>query len=484
MIFLVGFLLMADTTWATGNFDGRLSIKLPSLGALNLGYTNPALAKGLAGCILNPAALSEVKDKNFSIAVGLGSEVGMNFNPVLDMGEELGEVTIPCKFSFAQPVCMNAVTFGTNFNGWIFGIGFMEEFGVGIGSSGNVTLGYTLNDTLQDTLTHADIPDIPEEDTIPVTLNFRSPIELSLIGDGNLDYSENKFFLGIARESSGWFKAGVGITYMPIRGKLLLGSIANANVPCTLECNASQGKWTIDGIGTTHINEDMLSAGWEAKITGNEFNFLAGMILDIGPLKLGATLKGTPATTLKLEGGSSLTYINDIPNIDSFYADSVVVNTSDSTISGRIGVVLSEFPDTTETDNWGDKYELEGKIGITIGSALKLGPFTTSFAIGGNTLGEFCINGGFESRLFFPLRTAFELKNKIHQIDNEIFWFPPYILLGIGSSLNIRNLSMDFGVRTNSFHTLASLAEAVKEEQLPGLFKMFSPMIGINLKFE
>ena len=47
-----------------------------------------------------------------------------------------------------------------------------------------------------------------------------------------------------------------------------------------------------------------------------------------------------------------------------------------------------------------------------------------------------------------------------------------------------RNLSMDFGIRTNSFHTLDSLAETLEEEQLPGLFELFSPVIGINLKFE
>lgn len=474
----------ADTTYASGSFSGRLSIKLPSLGALNLGYTNPALANGLAGCILNPAALSEVKDKSFSTVVGFGSEVRISQKPVFDI-EEFGEVAIPLDFAFAQPVSMNTITFGANFGGWVFGLGFIEEFGVKLNSSGDVTFGHTFNDTIYDTLTSADIPEIPVGDTIPVAFSFRSPVELSLAGDGNLNYSENRFFLGIARQSSGRFKMGAGIKYRPIRGKVLLGSVANANAPCTLECQTTQVGWTINGIGTTHINEDVLYAGWEGKVTGNELGFIGGMILDLGLLKLSGTLEGTSATTLKIEGGSELTYITGIPSIDSIYVDSVEVDTVNNVLSGTMGVKLSDFPDTTEMDNWEDEnYELEGKIGVTLGTAIKLGPFTTGLAVGANTLDEFWLSGGFESRLLFPLRTNFELRNKVYQINGEQVLFPPYMVMGIGSSVRIKKLGIDFGLKTNSFHTLASIAETIEEEQLPGLFELFSPVIGINLKFE
>ncbi len=484
MILLIGFLLMADTTYATGNFGGRLSIKLPSLGAMNLGYTNPSLAKGLAGFISNPAALSYIEDKNFSSTVGFGSEVNLKLNHTFDM-KELGKVSIPLDFAFGQPVSMNTIAFGANLGGWIIGLGFMEEFGVRLNTTGEVKLCHTLNDTIHYTITNADIPEIPEEDTIPIALSFRSPVELSLIGNGNLDYSENKIFLGIARQSSGWFKMGAGIRYKPIKGKVLLGSVANVNAPCTLECQTTQVGWTIKGMGTTHINEDVFSTLWEGNVTGNEFGFVGGIILDLGILKLSGTLEGTSATTLKTEGGSKLTCINDIPSIDSIYFDSVTVDTVNNEISGAIGVKLSEFPDTTETNNWeNESYELEGKIGITLGSAIKLGPFTAGLAVGVSTLEEIWLSGGFESRLLFPLRANFELRNKFYHIKGEKKIPMPYMVMGIGSSLQIKNLNLDFGLRTNSFHTLASVAETVKEEELPGLFELFSPMIGINLKFE
>ncbi|MBI4723428.1 MAG: hypothetical protein HY769_10635 [Candidatus Stahlbacteria bacterium] len=482
MLLLI-FFLTADTISVSGDFYGKWAIKLPSLGVLDLGYINPSLSNGLNGCMLNPAALSDIEANNFATAFEIGSATNINWVQTLELGDEIGIVKVPCHLSFTQPVSLNMVSGAINFKGWILGLGFAEEFGTNLQVEGNASYNCTFSDTMPDTITHTDIPELPESDSIPVDWIFTTPIELAFAGGAGMGLSENDLFLGIARKGK-WFKTGIGITYKPIRGSLWTNLSAEANAPCTLSCNVSAGEWQVKAIGNTTIDERLFNSNGIITLTGNEFNFLAGMRIDLSFFKLGAVITLAPRTILTLNGNLISTYISGLPPLDSIYSQGVQVDTGAKIVTGTMGVKFSPFPTAADTNRLNEQYELEERVGVNIGSALRIWKFTLGSSIGANTLGEFCVGIGGESRIFFPLRWGFETRNRVCQVNGEKFILPPYAVIGIGSSVVIKKVELAIGLRTNSFTSLGSLIGSLEEANLPSIFELFSPVIGVNVKFE
>jgi hypothetical protein len=482
MILLLIF-LSGDTTFASGSLTGKWAVELPSLAVLNLGHTNPALAKGLNGCILNPAALSDVEASGFSTAVSLGSNTRVKQAPVLDMGEEIGMVQIPCDISVTQPVSLNALNVGISLKKWAFGFGFVQGMGTDISIDGELTLPYTFSDTIPDTLTHADISEIPQGQMIPVQWILSTPLVIPFTGSAGLTYSEDRFFVGVGRKSKR-FKTGFGVTYKRIRGALHADLGASAYAPCTLSCGVVSGEWKVNASGNTTVSEDVFTADGDVSLAGDEFALTAGMILDLGLLKLGASITGIPETALHLSGGTTATWVSGIPRIVSIVPANINVDTTAKTITGEVDIGLSPFPHTVDEDNLREEYRLESRLAADVGGALNLGPFTGSAAIGLNTWGEFSVNLGFESRILIPLRSSLEFWYRAYQIDGEIISLIPYVVAGIGTSIGIRNVTLDLGVTTNSSIAAVSVFDSVQEEELPSLSELFSPVIGLSVDFK
>ncbi|MDI6840764.1 MAG: hypothetical protein QMD71_07965 [bacterium] len=481
-IYLCSYLCLSvsltDTTQVSGSLSGELKVSLLTIGGLNLGYSNPALAQGLNGCIVNPASLSKIKGKSFSTILGLRFTSKINLLPVFDMSEEVGKVEVPCDLAFTQPSGINFIAFGTYLKGFGAGFGVIEDFGLGLSSEGKVSLRHTFTDTIPDTLTHTEIQGIPEGVTIPVIWTFTAPVTTTLEANGNIKLSQPKVFFGLAH-SLGPFGFGFGATYRPIRGQLKLGSSVDANAPCTLKCSETT-EWTVNLSGNTTINENIFKSNGTVELRGDEFTCLTGMILDIGFLKLGGTIEGIPAVTLKLGGGNTITYINGAPSIDSLYSEGVVV--TGDTISGNIRIKLSKFPDTTRLDEWAGKYKLPHKLGVKLGSAIKLGPFTSGLTIGGYTSGSYYLSTGFESRLLLPLRVNLEAWNEVYLVGERKLIIP-YLAISASSSFSFGLLQVDLGLKTNSFIAAIPAIVAIKELKAPHFFELFSPVIGVNLKF-
>jgi hypothetical protein len=468
-VILLLIFLSTDTTFASGNLTGTWVVELPSLAILDLGHANPALSKGLNGCILNPAALSYVET--------------IEQTPVLDMGEEIGMVQIPCDISVMQPLSLNALNIGINLDKWAFGFGFVQGMGTEIGVDGELTLPYTFSDTIPDTLTHDDISEIPQGNTIPVQWILSTPMVIPFTGNAGLTYSEDRFFVGVGRKSR-LIKTGFGVTYKRIRGALHADLGASAYAPCTLSCGVVSGEWKVNATGNTTVSEEMFTAEGNVSLAGDEFALIAGMILDLGLLKLGASITGIPETTLRLSGGTTATWVSGIPRITSIVPANIDVDTAAKTITGEVDIGLSPFPHTTDEDNLREEYKLESRLAADVGGALNIGPFTGSAAIGLNTWGEFCVNLGFESRILIPLRTSLELWYRAYQIDGEIISLIPYVVTGIGTSIGIRNVTLDLGVVTNSSIAVVSVFDSVAEEELPSLRELFSPVVGITVGFK
>lgn len=467
-----------DTTSASGSFNANCWVNTPSLYSLDLGYGNPALASGLNGFILNPAALADIKGTEFSSAVSFGAKSEFDVPLVFDMKGDIGEVEVPATFSFGQPTRINTIGVGiTTFIGKI-GIGFIEGFGLGGEMNGKGVLCQTLNDTIQDTLRKAEIPDLPED--IPVEWLFSIPFKFTLDGNTKFDFSEKKFFVGFGN-AIGPLRTGLGLAYKPLRGKITGTAVLNANAPCTLECNATQGSWIVDAVGSTKLNENIAEDDANILLTGNEIDLIAGMQLKLGPLMFGGVISLMPATSLKISGGNSFTYINNIPKIS--IVDTPRVDVIGDTIRGTIDVKLSDFPDTTETDKLKEEYEIPGRIDIQTGLGLKLGPLTAGAGVG-ITLPSlnFYINAGCEIKVIIPLRASLEIRNESYQLKDEDPVFIPYYTINLGTSLLVRYARVDVGIRTNLFSTLFGNLD-LEKGQMPNLLDGIAPVIGLSFKF-
>jgi hypothetical protein len=515
MLYLILFFI-GDTTTAVGNFSSSLYFRSPSLNFMSLGYSNPILATGVLGAVCNPAGLTDIKDKEFVLAGGIGTHSNLDWNPVIDMGEEVGELELPLDISFANPGGINFLGAGIKLKKIAIGIGFTDGMGFGSSMDGAGKITYTFNDTIWDTLTSQDISELPAGTEVPVIWTYKTPVTTDLGLDGKMSYSERNFFLCLAG-NFGPFEVGAGMLHTPISGKANGSFGLNVNAPCSLECTPEYtGGWETDITGHTIINQKLVTGRGLTTLTGNEFSWLTGFQIKLGVLNLGASASFTHPAVIKVSGDGSITHIANAPHIDSisYNPANVDVDTTNSHVQGEVDIILSPTSDTTEADSFQESYKLPGRTGITMGSALKVGPFTVGGAIGGAFSSfemSFWSTLGLESKLFFPLRASLSAKMKGYRASyfnsadstgadstdsgGGLDFIPiPSAVLDIGSSFNIQKTTVYLGFRTNPLGLIMSIASSFNKDmkddmaeagygELPGLFSAFSPVFGVSIRF-
>ncbi|MFA5032930.1 MAG: hypothetical protein WC614_07920 [bacterium] len=533
------FLLMAsgDTTDIFG-LSSKLWMNTPSLSSVSLGYSNPMLSSGLTGALCNPAGLWDIKGTEVSGVFAIGTSSKLEWAPVIPAGGGEGDedtvqkyIRIPSlEVSFASPMGINLIGVGMKKGRVAFGLGFMDGFGMGLnvqGTRGKMT--YPYSDTIMDTLTHENVSEIPDSIEIPVTWNLNSSFTATLAADANFGYYERNLFIGMAT-GFGPLKLGFGVAYRPISGKLMYNAGLGISAPCTLTCTPqfTTSEWTIDVSGNSTLNQDLFSGNGEVSLSGKEFSYITGLQFKFLFFNIGASVSVIPATVLKIDGSSASMNVNHSPKIDSIYynTDDIIVNTTDSTISGTVGIRLSKMQDTTQSDSIKETYRIPAQTSITLGSYTKLGPITLSSSIGvalasssdGVPIGGGWGSLGFESRIGFPLRVS--LNGKVYALEatsdsGDAFRFPKggiSTTLDVGTTVNIKKTSVSFGLRTNPI-TIAGffanlfpapgsggdddngdgsgdedkkgMKEAAKEKgySFPGFFNAITPVIGFSRQF-
>lgn len=497
--FLITTTASSDTNTMTGQLNTKFWLRVPSLSSISLGYGNPVLASGLIGGLCNPAGLFDIKDREFMIAGGIGTTATLNWAPAFPIkksDQDTSFFKVPLDISFNTPAGINFIGIGikTKIFGAI-GIGFTDGLGFGTSINSTSRLTYTFDDTIPDTLTNTEIPQLPAGQGIPVSWAYKSPVTTTVNIDADASYSERNFFLCIAN-GIGPIRVGAGIAYKPIIGHADMTSNVNANAPCSLQCIPDIATtWKTNVIGHTTINQDLGSLTTKIYFKGSEFSFPLGLQFKLGFLNLGTSVVFTPATTLRMDTRSiELVHVNHSPHVDSLYYNSsdIQIDSANDSISGKVNLVFSEMPDTTKTYDLNETYIIPSQTAVLIGGALKLGPFSPGISIGFSSAKSIWTNFGFESRLLISWRVNLGIRYDNHILngtEDSTEIYIPTATLDLGASFPIQKATINLGLRTNPL-TLAGAfgaalpGDANKEDfKMPGLLDAFSPIIGVNLKF-
>lgn len=480
-----------DTTTMLGSFSTDLWLRVPSLGSISLGYGNPVLSSGLTGSLCNPAGLFDIKDREFMIVGSMGTKGAAGYSPVIPIGEE-DACKVPLDISLTTPAGINCTAFGIKIKSiGAVALGFMDGIGFGATVNSIDSLTYTFHDTIPDTLTNAEIPQLPSGTSVPVSWIYKTPVTVSVDADGKASYSERNFFLCLA-SGFGPLRLGAGVNYKPIRGTMDVNSVASVSAPCSLSCVpiGSTSEWTTNVTGYTIIDEDIASYTASIPVSGNEFSFPLGLQFKLGIINLGTCLTLTPAMDLNVDnGGTNLKYINHSPHIDSIYFNpsDISIDSANKIVSGNVGLVMSEFPDTTKADTLESIYTIPSKVAISFGGALKLGFFTFGASLGVSSGRSLWTNLGFESRLLVSWRLNLGLRTDgyiLNGTKDSTYIYIPTAALDAGFSFPLKNATFTLGLRTNPVTLAGAFLGSLNKDEftMPGLFDAFSPVFGVNLR--
>ncbi len=449
----------------------KYSYSSPARYFLNFGYYDVARAEGVVGFYLNPASLY----KAHTLEIGITAIPPKSSYSELNIGVS-NEIFFPLGFNI--PLKINSQEIGAldffsivgKFKRVGIGMGIMQGDVYDISLEGEGVFATTIDEDMEDYLTHSDVPDIPPGYSIPVRWIIRGEevIEIEMEGSGKLETLP--LFFGVAYDFD---KIGVGLGFKWIRynaeGKFkthLEQTVSNL----TMFLEGMPEDWILNLIvnGEGSTDSIWLNDCW-GRISTSRPALSLGAKFDSDDFLLGFVIEHYFYGQLKGDYG----YIEMIPtNLrpPEITSSRLFVDTVNRYVSGNIGANFGKWDKSMERDESDVSLSLPSQTALRLGASAKTELMLLGASLGvqqigtGGGIGEIYFNTGMEYLSNPPLRIGFIITYKFYQLGDKGFSALPIMSIGGGTSFSAKHFSFDVGLRMSSttfpgrIHPLASLS--------------------------
>ena len=325
--------------------DGRVLIS-----SLHPGFWNPALREEAFGLDLNPAFYS---DRGiFLLTYGFSSSIPIETDIDLFLSNLLDTFYIPLDMSFSLKSMSGFEGIACIFpiGKWNFSIGSFKDIDLGLDAYGEMNDFIEIDSTLHITrvLTHDDIPQIPEGDSIPIEFQMEGTIKTSFLTNVHFRLNTLPLFLAISRRY-GKTDLGVGIkmNYIESEGWGIFDLNADS---ASFNLIATSSEWDVEDfsiiLNFPQENKKFTSLSGRWSSSGFIWGLVAGVRTNFRNLNIGISIGWSEG--FKFRGNyKAITRTPDFYeeswDYDSLFLDSLNVDTSQKVISGRGMVYLPGF---------------------------------------------------------------------------------------------------------------------------------------------
>ncbi|MEN3043973.1 MAG: hypothetical protein ABDH37_01960 [Candidatus Hydrothermales bacterium] len=489
MLFFLFFISQSSLNF---HFKNTLS----NLYFLHRGFLDVSQAEGTIGSNLNPACLHFGAKYEFSLFVSSGFKNELNLK--LPFGiDSIGGTSIPKIYVPFKMQIVNKGGFdftGTKFKIGIFDFGISyhnEEF---FGSDFDIV--YTENISLDiyshDIFSKEDHPKIPNRVKIPFPLNIIGEGNLNLKGKGDMSFKVYPFSIG-SSFGFGNIAVGAGLNFKRFKGKTnlfydIIGDFQNLSLKVDTTVSDNLGNlWDVNINLSGPFKGKFFGDQINGEFSGNQLGLVLGTKIKLPFITFGCALNYNIPFTLS---GSIVGTYYYIDGIDRFLIDTskIVVDSVNRTISGTVAADSIKFY-YSERKHEILKKDLKFPKLIGLGAGLNL-----SFIANINVAGyiDFPQSSYAFGRIYLMFASGFGMGPLNFNFGSVLFWrylryedflvfTPPTVTLGIGSSFNIRFISLYLGGGTIPFLGLLSGFEKIGGEGKKAINPLKS--LGFNFGF-
>jgi len=460
---------------------------------LDEGFLDVARGSGIKGASINPAALGKSSGLCFYMGMGGTRRNYVNTSFTIDPGEFSDSIVIPLSLGYEETGGLDYFGVAKGFGPIGIGFAYQRGFELGVKMNSNQRITQYFHYVYEGSFTSEDDPNIPEGDTIKVSIPLEGIATDSVNGLGSVIYRELPFFIG-AGFGAGPFNMGIGLKVMKtsLYGDLrftFMGMIDSVwtYVDTTVE-DAFGRLWTIDSVQiVAHtVNDTLFFGGVDGNYYGTRLGFEGGFLLDLKYLKIGLAYERT--NQFMLRGAYVLFYgfPNDVPE---FEIDTSGLN-ADSTIRrvwGRVGLYAGQWPMDREDERERTPFTFYPVNRFRVGLYLNLPMFR--FSAGANydmlpwelCFGEFYFGGSVGLPIPY-LDTRIGLAGKILYLrptPDQFIPTQPNLAIGLSSGADIGHFTIDFALRMNLTQGILSGVSEIQGITEEGDFHV-DPLSGIN----
>ncbi len=436
---------------------GSLRYSLPQINLyfLDFGYSNVAVARGIKGAQLNPAAVAGLDNAEGGVSYSSPkrwtskSQFDLSFlspapvDSLLPIEFQLGEQG---GITFAG----GAVRLGKTALGLTFQPGMLSDAETEI----NTELAQEFSTAIPYTLTANEIPGLPPAESIGVVFNASGSgtMTVALSGSGHLNVKPVGLSFGFLRNSIGW---GIGMKFGFWEGMVQFDGNATLEID-----NMNFNLTTLDedwDLGISVAGQFLKDSIWQEK--------LQARIQGVEPsLTIGVQGRGAPAlwgAALEQSFGGRLSVAYDEMHITSetnfsaleLVGTGITVDTFNHRLSGEMELLLTELPKSRKNDSFIGTVSLPPKSTLRLGAAAQTSQMTVHGGLGGSVLwgstpdfGDISLNTGFEFKTAVTIRLGSMLQWQTYRIKDLRLILPPVLALGGGISYSYRPVRLDLGV--------------------------------------
>lgn len=428
------------------------------------GFANPSLSRGLIGFSLNPASLlhTDKLEIMFSISPRMSTEIFTEFDIPFDtLTPFIDTVHIPTNLDIRQLGGFDFAGLACKLSGWGIGIGFQngDYLGLDFSAQTNPSADYGID--FEYTFTHADINEIPINDSIPVRIQFNGGGDLAFNGEGSGRFTTSSFVIAAARKIWG-IDCGLGLQLKPVSLKGGFTGLFDGQL-------SGGGQISVEAIDDWEIN-----ATFDAEIDADSILSCLGDI-DVGfvlstlswgikkewrHISLG--LCGEFSWPTLVDGDYELlaSLPTTIPSI-RIEDDNLIIDTMNNIISGHATIVIHDFEtgDSIYQDVVNTLFL--GTTGATAGLGVRLWRFETGL-FGGVSMSSDTkylklrtgLNLGFQT--FIPIRAGIVFHFQYYDIKGIPMSALPVISFGGGTDFSVGHLDIYANLTGNTTQGAAS----------------------------
>jgi len=468
----------------SGKFDVKYITGNPALNLyfLDQGFLDVSMGKGIIGASINPAVLSQSASGNFYIGIGGFRSISTNYDYDYDFGELDENLHIPIRFGIEETGGLDFLGFSKKIGPFVWGFSYQRGFEAGLELDINGGIQDSFYFSYDDTFTHSEYSDIPEQDTIPVHIPIYTYFNIKAMGNGSVHYTSTPIFFGIGGGNK-FLKFGIGtkIVRQKLYGDIatkISGSIDSVFtvIDTSIISPLSGDTWRIDSLRVmSSINMDsIISAGFRGRIGGFGKNVVMGGLLNLNFIRLGLVYEWHQDFDLAGWYLGNFSVISGMPGFVTVDTTDLNIDAANNTISGRIKILVDSIP--YSQDSTYRKASLHQSSISTIRAAINLKLWVIKLGAGvnvditshKNTLGDLYIVGS----AYLPLpkikiRLGVASNAKYIKLENlSTRYIPSSVLIGLGTGYNFGKFRVDIGVRTNLSLGVLSLIKAEESKNL------------------
>jgi hypothetical protein len=389
-------------------------------------------------------------------------------------------VKFPTELSVQQLGGLDFFGFSMNIRGWKLGIGFQDGDYIGLDFSASSTPNADYAFDYEYTLTHTDITEIPEGDSIPVNISLEAEGDLSFIAEGAGGFRTRSLVFAAAHTLFG-LDVGFGFQMTPVSIVGNFSSLFNGRVHSggSVSVEAVQD-WTIDASFEVEIDADsILECQGDAQVDFYLSSLYYGLKKEWRSVSLGICGEFNFPTFISGDWELIASIPTQFPKI-RFEDDNLVVDTVNKVISGHAKLVVYDFEkDDSVYQSTLDKPFI-GSGGVTAGIDVRLWRLEAGLFGGINATSNwnYCkiragANIGF--RTFIPLRAGVIFHLQYFDIGGVPVSALPVISFGCGTDFNIKKLNIILALTGNTTHEASPLTISgfmVSEKKRSALFAL------------